>query len=54
MVLGVRAFRRCLSHEVGAVKNEICALIEETPGSSLQQLYEIIISLHITDKEIKV
>lgn len=35
MVLGDGAFGKCLSHESGALANEISALIKETPRSSL-------------------
>ena len=35
MILGGRAFERCLDHEGRTLKNEVCVLIKETPESSL-------------------
>jgi len=35
MVLGARAFGRCLGHVSGALMNGISVLIKETPESSL-------------------
>ena len=45
MVLGGGAFRRCVSDDRGILKNEIHALIKETPERALAPSEDISISL---------